>query len=167
MLVFHFGVRFNHPLGLLAPGAKETGDHFIKCNNEVHARRTEFGLLGMTQWRGAERASNNTLLNIFYFRDVEGLNRFAHDRVHRDAWKFLANAGLKHIGFFHEAFAVPRHAYETIYANLQPTLLGATSVRLEGEKEGEERWIQPLVSLDHPRLRGQMARMGRAVAEKV
>src|SRR5256885_6842678 len=28
IVVFHLGVRFNHPLGLLAPGAREVADYF-------------------------------------------------------------------------------------------------------------------------------------------
>ncbi|KAK5105722.1 hypothetical protein LTR62_002338 [Meristemomyces frigidus] len=164
VVVFHFGVRFNHPLGLLSPGAKQTIDHFVACNNLVEERADEYGMLGLSPWRAAERGSNNTLMMVYYFRDVEGLNKFAHDDVHRKAWDYLAKSGPKHIGFFHEAFCVPPKAYESIYGNFPPLLMGAASVLCVGET-GDDAWVRPTVSADLGALRSQFGRMGRAFKE--
>lgn len=53
IVVFHFGVRFNHPLGVLSPGAKATIDHFTACNNLVQAKSHQYGMLGLSAWRAA------------------------------------------------------------------------------------------------------------------
>lgn len=175
LVVFHLGVRFNHPLGVLSPGAKEIGDYFTAMTKALAERRDDFGMLHITTWRAAERSSNNTLMTIAYFRDADGLNRFAHDPVHRAGWdwylRFAKKEGNSHIGIFHETFVTRPGDYETIYVDCPPTLLGAANVRVdEGEKEAaaaagevEERWARPLVSADHSALRSQTLRMNTAL----
>ena len=166
IVVFHFGVTFNHPLGQLAPGAKQTTDHFTACNGQVVARADEYGILGLSPWRAGERGSNNVLMMVYYFRDVDGLNRFAHDDIHRKAWDWIVKAGYKHIGFFHEVFCVPPKAYESIYVNFQPLLMGATSVKCYDE-DGQDTWVRPIVDADVRPLRSQFGRIGRAFKETV
>lgn len=174
LVVFHLGVRFNHPLGLLSPGGKEIGGHFKAMIKSVTERRDEFGMLHITSWRDGERRSNNALMIIAYFRDVEGLNRFAHDKIHRDGWdwyvRFAKKEGHSHIGIFHETFVTRPGDYETIYVDCPPTLLGGANVKIVGdaggEKEsqgGEETWVRPLVSANHSALRSQSKRMATAL----
>lgn len=164
IVVFHLGVRFNHPLGVLAPGAKQTMDHFTACNKLVVARADQYGMLGLSPWRAGERGSNNTLMMVYYFRDVDGLNKFAHDDIHRKAWDWIVKADHKHIGFFHEAFCVPARAYESVYVNFQPLLMGQTSIRCTNE-DGDETWVRPIVDADVGPLKSQFGRMGRASKE--
>jgi len=164
IVVFHFGVTFNHPLGLFAPGVKQTMDHFTACNDSVVARADEYGMLGLSPWRAGERGSSNTLMMVYYFRDVDGLNKFAHDDLHRKAWDWIVKAGHKHIGFFHEAFCVPQRAYESIYVNFRPLLMGATSIKCTDEN-GEENWVRPIVDANVGPLKSQFGRMGRAFKE--
>lgn len=170
LVVFHLGVRFNHPLGLLSPGAKEIGDYFTAMIKALEQRRDEFGMLHITNWRAAERSSNNTLMIIAYFRDVAGLNKFAHDKVHRDGWdwylRFAKKEGNSHLGIFHETFVTRSGDYETIYIDCPPTLLGAANVRINADDSGraaeaeKESWARPLVSANHSALRSQQGRMG-------
>ncbi|KAK3380947.1 hypothetical protein B0H63DRAFT_474630 [Podospora didyma] len=174
IVVLHLGARFNHPLGPLAPGAKQMGDHFTACNKRVLAEAKKFGCLGNTFWTANDSASgsNNTFMNVYYFRDVEGLNAFAHDEVHRAAWdwytgEFVRKLGYTHLGVFHETFYAAPGAHEAIYVNMQPTLLGATSVLTRNEATGEDEWVQPLVKGgNHALLRSQYSRMGRVAGEK-
>jgi fumagillin biosynthesis monooxygenase len=165
IMVFHLGVRFNHPLGVFAPGAKEMGDYFTKMNNELVDRADYYGLLSFSNWRAAERGSNNTLLLIYYFRDIEGSNRFAHDELHRKAWDWFKKSDIKHIGIFHESFCTTRGAYETIYVNSNPVLLGAADTKCVDAKTGDEVWVNPLVSADTKELRSQAKRLGRHMKE--
>lgn len=171
LVVFHLGVRFNHPLGLLSPGAKEIGEHFQAMTDSLTERRDEYGMLHITLWRDSERRSNNTLMMIGYFRDVECLNRFAHDAIHRDGWdwyvRFAKKEGNSHMGIFHETFVTRPGDYETIYVDCPPTLLGGSNVRVVGDAGGEEKaaggeeeWIRPLVDGNHSGLRSQSMRMG-------
>lgn len=102
----------------------------------------------------------------YYFKDVESLNKFAHGDIHRKAWDWIVKAGHKHIGFFHEAFCVPPKAYETIYVNFPPLLMGATSIKCV-EQNGEEIWIQPVADADVGPLRSQFGRMGRGFKESL
>ncbi|KAH6640107.1 hypothetical protein F5144DRAFT_525364 [Chaetomium tenue] len=167
VVVLHLGARFNHPLGVLAPGSKEVGEKFMACHREVLRRAKEFGCLGGTSYRGDETASNNTLMTVYYFRDLEGLNRFAHDRIHREVWdwynKECVKKGYSHIGIFHEAFCVPAGAYETIYVNMQPTLLAAGNADVANEASGTEEWVRTVVDASGPVWRSQHSRMGREV----
>lgn len=173
LVVFHLGVRFNHPLGLLSPGAKEMGDFFKAMTDSLAAKRDEYGMLHFDMWRAGDRATNNSLMMIAYFRDVDALNKFAHDKVHRDGWdwyhRFAKKEGNSHIGIFHETFVTRPGDYETIYVDCPPTLLGAANVKVESDNEkkapnGEETWTRPLVSADHPALRSQSKRMGMTLS---
>lgn len=165
VLVFHLGVRFNHPLGVLSPGGREIAEHFKKMNADLTDRADDYGLLSLSSWRGAERSSNNTLMTIYYFRDIEGVNKFAHDPIHQKAWTWFNKADYKHIGIFHEAFSAPRKGWETIYYNCHPMLMGMADTKCVDEDSGEEVWVNPLVDASCGPLKTQFSRMGRAIGE--
>ncbi|KAK6207023.1 hypothetical protein QIS74_13511 [Colletotrichum tabaci] len=162
LIVFHLGVRFNHPLGLLSPGGREIGAYFQQMNDDLQKRATEYGLYHMSNWLGADSARNNTVLNIYYFRDTAGLHRFAHDAIHRKGWDWYNgfNQKQKRIGIFHETFVTAPQHYETIYGNMKPTLLGAASLECNSEETGDKVWVNTLVSADAGPLRGMTRRMG-------
>ncbi|KAH6892305.1 hypothetical protein B0T10DRAFT_458018 [Thelonectria olida] len=161
IVVFNIGSQFNHPLGPLAPGVKEMGAFFIKMKQDLIDRREELGLLNVSSWRGDERGSHNTSILTIFFRDVEGLHRFAHEPLHRQAWDWLnAHKSYEHIGVFHETYIVPAKSYETVYLNCRPILLGGSAVKLG--KEGEQpRWANALVNANTPALKTQYSRMAR------
>ncbi len=172
LVVFHFGVRYNHPLGVLAPGAMEATARFRAMaadlmrprgsNSDRKGEDRDYGLLGMTRWHGGEREAGNTLMFVMYFSSLEGLHRFAHDPLHRDAWAWLAASGHGHIAAFHETFVVHPGDFEAMYLDCAPTLLGAAQVPCcQGDPREEETWVSPLVSADTPALRTMMARMGK------
>ncbi|KAI6081177.1 hypothetical protein F4821DRAFT_249942 [Hypoxylon rubiginosum] len=168
VVVFHFGVRFNHPLGILCPGGREIGDHFYKSMELVQEKAEDYGLLGLTRWQSGDRDSQNTMMFVFYFRDAEGLRRFAASKIHRDAAEWAYRVGPKHIGTFHETFCVPRGAYESFYQNMPPTLLGQARVRCAtngGEKEetGDggrgQHWVGTLVDAEKGFVKMQFDKM--------
>lgn len=167
LVVFHLGVRFNHPLGLLAPGVREIGEHFNNMTAALTEERDKFGMLHLGTWRGTERDSHNAVMMIAYFRSVSDLNRFAHEDVHMKGWnwfrQFVKTTGYRHLGIFHETFITRAGDYETIYVDTAPTLLGSANVKISGgggDEGKEETWTRPLVSADHPALRSQAKRMG-------
>lgn len=164
VVVFHMGVRFNHLLGMLCPGGVQMSNHFLACVDNIVARAEEFGLMHHSYWRGGERPNHNTLMVAFYFESVEKLNSFAHSNVHRKAWDwytaFCKKHG-KHMGVFHETFVVPPDAFETIYLNIHPVLLGETQVKVKNES-GVDKFRRPLVDANTDSLRSQMSRLGRA-----
>ena len=57
---------------------------------------------------------------------------------------------VSHLGINHEIYAADPGQWENIYANFQPTGLGATTYLRRGDKlQGgflEDAWISPLVS---------------------
>lgn len=66
---------------------------------------------------------------IQYWRSLEDLKRFAHDRddLHVPAWKWYnerVDAGGG-VGFWAELYIVENDNYETFYRNIQPVGLGA------------------------------------------
>lgn len=165
VVVLHLGVRYSHPLGPLAPGAQQTTAYFIQLVEDLSKRAEEYGCTGFSTWRAAERSSNNTLMSVFYFRSVEGLHAFAHDKAHREAWdwlnKYIKDTGHTHLGVFHETFMSAPGAYETIYVNMHPMLLGGTNVKVHNEQSGEDEYVVPLVNADVTTLRSQYGRMDR------
>ncbi|KAL6924773.1 hypothetical protein FSST1_002047 [Fusarium sambucinum] len=161
VVVFHLGIQINHPFGLAAPGMSQIGKYFSAMTEDLESHRDEYGLLTSSSWRGDERSSNNTLLNIYYFRDVEGLHRFAHGDIHRKAWDYMSKTKPKHVGIFHETYSVPARAYENIYVNCHPVMMGRATVRTTPVGEEDERWTNTLVSADVPALKTQYARMSR------
>ncbi|KAI5461375.1 hypothetical protein BGZ63DRAFT_414137 [Mariannaea sp. PMI_226] len=160
VVVFNIGSQSNHPLGFMAPGVKEVGQYFQTMHKQLLDRREELGLLSVSAWRGDERTSNNTSVLTMFFRDVEGLHRFAHEPLHREAWDWLNAHKHEHIGVFHETYVVPAKSYETVYLNCRPILLGRSAIKLS--KEGEEpRWANALVNANTPALKTQYSRMAR------
>lgn len=159
VVVFHLGIQWNHPLGFLAPGARDLSKNYAAMMKDLLSRQEELGLLSVSDWRGKERGCNNTYLLTFYFKDVASIHRFAHEELHRAAWDNFVATKPAHIGVFHETFEVPARAYESMYVNCSPLLMGRGQARCE-TKEGE-RWVNSLVSADTPALKTQYARMGR------
>ncbi|KAH7152230.1 hypothetical protein B0J13DRAFT_258179 [Dactylonectria estremocensis] len=158
IIIFNIGSQFNHPLGLLAPGIKELGKRFSALERELINRREELGMLGVSSWTGDERASNSTIMITCYFRDLESLHRFAHEPMHRDTTDWFNRKGYSHIGVFHETFCVPAKAYETIYLNCRPLLLGRAAVKVS-TTEGDSEWANCLADADTPVLKTQYSRL--------
>jgi hypothetical protein len=109
---------------------------------------------------GLDGDSNGTILNTYFFNDVEGIHRFAAMSTHMDAWKmYNANPHKTHIGIFHETYVVPAGGYESLYNNCRPVLMGQGLVKRD-TKEGE-KWVSTLVDANTPRLKSYYARLGR------
>ncbi|CAK7211043.1 hypothetical protein SEUCBS140593_001034 [Sporothrix eucalyptigena] len=173
LVVFHFGARFNHPLGVFAPGARTMTKLFRANLSALEENRSEYGLLGADLFRGgaSTRASNDTILLVLYFRDVHGLQRFACSEAHQEAYRWLGvvtTAGqdgssqkYPHLSAFHETFVVPADGYETLYINTAPILLGNTYIEKEGDDD-EQVWLSSLVDADDARLRTMTARLKRS-----
>jgi fumagillin biosynthesis monooxygenase len=165
VVVLHLGVRFNHPLGVLSPGAKQAGEANDACNERLFSvAREKFGCLGYSSWRASERAKNNTIVTIYYFRNLEGLHAFAHDEVHMEVWKwyeqFTRKLGFTHLGVFHEVFVSAPGQYETVYRNMPPVLMAAGSVPVRNEETGEEEWVGMMVDADRKKLWSSALRLG-------
>ncbi|CAK7236703.1 hypothetical protein SBRCBS47491_009728 [Sporothrix bragantina] len=184
-LVFHFGARFNHPMGVFSPGARTMTRLFRSTLAALDKDRTVYGLLGGDLFRGgaSTRASNDTILLVLYFRNVEGLQLFGNSMAHCEAFQWLrqvTTAGVDgkqkypHLSAFHETFVVPAGGYETLYINTAPILLGNTfneSMEREGVDEGEELkkdqkpvWISSLVDADDVRLRTMAAHSDETIS---
>ncbi|KZT60330.1 hypothetical protein CALCODRAFT_506971 [Calocera cornea HHB12733] len=170
IVVFLLGARVNHPLGLLAPGAKELGDWAQKCFKEVEEKRDEYGLLGMSHFLGTDRAASNEILTLMYFRTTAGLHDFALSQVHRDTWTwFLAiQKRYPHIGIMHETYDVPARGWEAIYLQMHRTGLGAAEVKMTLEEreasgvEGGEAWWSTPVDATKGKMRSSRGRMDRS-----
>lgn len=165
IVVFHLGLRYSHPLGMLSPGAKEIGEFAMKMFADLQDESKKYGCIGSTYWRSASRGSKNSTMGVFYFRSVEGLHAFAHGKAHRDGWDWynawVKRTGYTHIGIFHETFLAGPGQWETIYADMPPTLLGSTDVKVLNEQTGQEEFVVPLVDGNNRQLRSQYGRMGR------
>ncbi|KAK4168358.1 hypothetical protein QBC43DRAFT_228970 [Cladorrhinum sp. PSN259] len=166
LVVFHLGARVQHPLGPLSPQAKEFGEHFSALNHELLKEAKKYGCIDLSIWNGDDRESTTSLLGVYYFKNIEGLNRFAVDPMHRKAWDWFSKfekAGGKHLGIFHETFEVKKGGYETLYVNMHPTLLGRGAVSVKNEESGEEEWVRTLVDAGrgYRQMKGQYSRMGR------
>lgn len=160
LVVFHIGAQFNHPLGPLCPGGRETGARFDALVAELRRRRDELGVLSVSAWTRVVDGSLSTN-TVIYFKDVASLHRFAHEDLHREAWDWFAAQRFPHLGVYHETFLVPRKSYECVYLNCKPLLMGEAASLARDDETGAERWVNALVSADTPALKTQYARMGR------
>lgn len=165
IVVFHLGVRYSHPLGMLAPGAKEIGEAARRMFADLEDQSKGYGCIGVSHWRTDGRGSKNASMGVFYFRSVEGLHAFAHGEAHRAGWDWynawVKRTGNAHIGIFHETFLAATGQWETIYVDMPRTLMGAADVKVANERTGEQEFVVPLVDANNRQLRSQYGRMGR------
>jgi len=164
VMVFMVGACLNHPLGILAPGVNDFVQYFASMKTDLEKNRAKYGMLGGSSWTGnKERATNNDILYIYYFKDIEGVQKFAQDVAHRDGWDWYTKfmKGNSHLAIRHELYHVPKNHWENVFLNSHPTLFGATvsQVKSEGEKE---RWMGPvLVDGKDSKLKTIRGRLGR------
>ncbi|KAK6386470.1 hypothetical protein LTR65_008943 [Meristemomyces frigidus] len=170
IVVFLVGARINHPLGILAPGAKDFVDYFSSMARDLEKERKDFGMLGTSSWlANKERSSDNDILLIYYFRTVAGVEKFAHSEAHRKGWEWYTkwSKQYKHLALRHELYHVPAGHHENVFINSHPTLVGATAWSAEApdDKGGADAWRNPLLMADKKALRTMWGRMGRGSEE--
>jgi hypothetical protein len=162
IVVFMIGARNNHPMGLLAPGWKELGDYFASMTKELGESNMalEYGFLGSQHWvADGQRATNNEVMAVMFFKTSEGLHNYAHGGLHRRAWNWWNKTEVKHphIGIWHEMFVSPKGHWESIYINSQPLGLGAVAFPIKTETGTV--WQSPLVDASTGVLRSSKGRM--------
>lgn len=146
------------PTGLLAPGFKDLGDYFNRLCHHLETNNLKYDFLGASDWiANGERATNNTLLTVMYFKSPEGVRAFAHSSLHLEAWEWWKK-NLKahdHLSIYHEMFVSPAGSWETIYDNAEPMLMGATQWGVDGGK-----WVRATVDASEGVLKHSLGRMG-------
>jgi len=115
LVIFLIGMRINHfhRIGKWLPVARAMPRMIAELRADPAS-----GFLGAEFLLGGLR----TLMSVQYWRDFDSLEAYARakDREHWPAWaafnKAIGSDGT--VGIFHETYAVPRGASETIYANM-------------------------------------------------
>lgn len=170
IVVFHLGVRSNHPLGLFAPGMKGLGENFSAMLADMRADPVKSGLLGTSRWLKGEDSGGNEIVTVFYLRDYDALHRFAYGEVHMAGVKYWNRivGGAPHLAIYHETYVVPRGHWEAVYINSKPTGLGDTWFPFEdGNKEGGTRgFVRPIVDARRGVLRSKAGRLSMAKMEE-
>ncbi|OCK90339.1 uncharacterized protein K441DRAFT_579923, partial [Cenococcum geophilum 1.58] len=164
IVVFLIGGRINHPLGVLAPGARDLGGYFGKMNKELELNADKYGYLGASNWlSNGERSTTNENLTVMYFRSIEHLHAFAVSPLHRAGWNWWNRFVVDHphLSIWHEMYAAPAGRWESIYINSHATLLAGAAFRSggDGEGKGEERWVAPIVDASKGALRSSRGRL--------
>ena len=169
IVVFLIGTRCNHPMGMLAPGFKEFGGYFPPMVKALEEHAEEFGFLGMTSWLNAsDRATSSELLEVGYFRSVEGLHAFAHSKYHREAWDWW-NRHVKqypHLSIFHETYHVPKGHWESIYVNSHASGINSTTFKYTDQMSGKDMWASPVVDASKGLLKTSAGRMSRSKGDE-
>ncbi|HEX5533121.1 MAG TPA: DUF4188 domain-containing protein [Actinomycetales bacterium] len=103
------------------------------------------GFMGAT---GALGPSGPMLVQ--YWRSLDHLLAYAHDRqsLHRPAWRDFnrrARESRGAVGIWHETFAVPRGAHESVYVDMPLSGLAAatTVVPVDSATDGARRRLRP------------------------
>jgi hypothetical protein len=117
LVVFMIGMRINHfhKIGKWLPVFRAMGPMIreLSMNPESGFIGTEYALCSLRQ-----------ILLIQYWRDFDSLEAYARDRDanHWPAWtefnRRIGNDGT--VGIYHETYAVPGGAHETVYGNMPP-----------------------------------------------
>ena len=102
-----------------------------------------------------------------YWRSIDCIHAFAHGEMHRAAWQWWEKTIKQHdcVGINHEVYEAEPGHWENMYANFQPTGMGATTYlrqdggKLDGGSVAEE-WISPLIDASKGRFKASSARMG-------
>ncbi|EMC90873.1 hypothetical protein BAUCODRAFT_118116 [Baudoinia panamericana UAMH 10762] len=166
VVVFLIGTRFNHPLGLLAPGVREFGGFMSSMIDQLDKEGFE-DYLGSTSWLNAgTRDTSNELLIVQYWRSTEGLHKYANGPLHRESWDWF-NRNTKaypHLAIYHETFKAPAGNHETIYLNSHASHLASTTTKVW--ENGEEKWASPMVDASRGLLRTHLGRMTRGTGEE-
>ncbi|KZO96930.1 hypothetical protein CALVIDRAFT_598057 [Calocera viscosa TUFC12733] len=160
--LFILGARVNHPLGILAPGAKEIDSWAEKCYAELKTNE-EYGLLGMSTFLGTEREANNLILTLMYFQSTEHLHKFVLSPVHRDTWSWWLDIQKKypHLSIMHETYDVPPRHWEAVYVHSHKAGLSGTSVKMEEkDAEGRDMWWSSPINAARGKFRSGKGRMG-------
>lgn len=102
------------------------------------SRERERGLLGYRLLWGGPRL----IYLVQYWASPERLMAYASapDGEHRPAWAAFnrrLRAGHGRVGFWHETYAVPAGAYESVYVNMPAFGLAAASGAIPVERRGE------------------------------
>ncbi|KAL2007359.1 hypothetical protein VTN00DRAFT_8797 [Thermoascus crustaceus] len=186
VVVLFLGLRTNHPLGILSPGFNKMKDLFIDMTQDMEERREEFEFLGTTSWLSiSDRTTSSELLNIYYFRSMSGLHRFAHAKYHSRGMVWWATNKKYHpdISIMHETYEARPGCWENVYVNYHRSGFASVSYPVKvplpltpengngplAEDGGEDkkevkmetRWISPLVDASKPDMRTRVNRMGR------
>ncbi|PWY87374.1 hypothetical protein BO70DRAFT_385701 [Aspergillus heteromorphus CBS 117.55] len=165
LVVFRLGARCHHPLGLLAPGQRAIGGYLDRMLDTLHADPGAYGMLGVSRWLKVEDPAANDTVTLFYFRDYEGLHRFAHDAVHMAGvhWWTRVGRDYPHLAIYHETYLVPRGHWENIYIHSKPTGLAdawfpARPAGGDDTAPGRE-WVRPVVDARSGALRSASKRL--------
>lgn len=145
--VLHLGFRINSPFGVLDPTARMMMGHFSRMAAHLEADTESTGLLNKETYIGTTRASQNTILNVFYFRSYEDILRFSAG-FHMKGWKeynALPAERKTAVEIWHEGFVVSKS--EAIYAGVTPIGMCNMWQRNDENKEGEE-WINGLHGIE-------------------
>jgi len=140
---------------------------------ELDKRADEFGFLGMTKWvNSGDRTTSSELMQVCYFRNVEGLHKYAHDKLHREGWDWWNKdyAKMPHNSIWHETYMVPKGAWESIYVNSHASGINSTTSSYVDRDTGKTMWASPVVDASRGLLRSSAGRMSRTtedVHEKV
>jgi hypothetical protein len=148
-------------MGALAPGYKQLGDYFTKMVKDVERNAEKYTYLGSSDWiANAERPTGNEVMTVMYFKTSEGLHAYAHGELHREVWNWWNKtfASHTHISIWHELFVAPKGAWETIYVNTRPLLMGATTYPIK-TKDGGTKWVSPVVDASRGVLKSSRGRM--------
>ncbi|KAK5121758.1 hypothetical protein LTR85_004633 [Meristemomyces frigidus] len=171
VVVFLIGARCNHPMGMLAPGFRELGGYFSQMTKDVetHSEEEDFGFLGMTSWHNSsDRDTGSELMEVGYFKTVEGLHKFAHSEYHRTGWDWW-NKHMKqypHLSIWHETYHVPKGNWESIYVNSHLSGINSTTHRYTDKMTGKEMWASPVVDSSRGLLKTSAGRMSRSKADE-
>ena len=119
--VLHLGFRTNSPLGLLDPAAKVVGSTFGTMMKELESNPEEYGFLHVENYLGAKRATQNTLMNVFYFESYEHILKFSASIHHMKGWKeyfAMTEEQQAMVEIWHEGFVVSKA--DSIYGHAEP-----------------------------------------------
>lgn len=165
--VFILGTRCNHPLGALAPGMAQIRAMFPNMNADLAEHREEYGFLTSTAWLSADQSqSGSELMNVLYFKNVEGLHKFAAAPIHRDGWNWFNKhtKAFPHLSIWHETYQVPKGSWESIYINSHISGINGASIKYTDEMSGKEMYEYPIVDASKGLLKTSACRMSRSNA---
>ncbi|KAJ9294551.1 hypothetical protein DTO271G3_6819 [Paecilomyces variotii] len=169
VVVLLLGLRTNHPLGIFYPGFQKINTYFVNMMKDLESNREDYGYLTTSSWiSSSDRAAGSELLNIYYFRSMEGLLKFAHNPSHSAGVNWWNKTIKEHrdISIMHEVYEAEPGHWENIYENYWPASFASTKYPVKNQTADEkdaapQQWVNGMVDAATGSLNSSMKRMRR------
>ena len=92
VVILMLGAKTNHPMNAFAPHLGELNAFIERMAESLDANAPSNGFLGQSSWFNRDKNGCIQFNLISYWRSIDDLHMFAHDKLHREVCHFLRSS---------------------------------------------------------------------------